>query len=548
MTMGNTKRQYALDIGNNSIKYICYEPAWKGPEILDIRIQKLPADFLALPSIVDKITVLKSTIDAVLDEVGGTEKKEITIALPADMTVVRYITLPNIPSSKIDKIMRFEAEQQIPLPFQDVEWAYAVLPVRKRKEVDVVVTAVLKNIVQSLAETIQSHGFTIRSFETGQLMLANLVKFYGCAQNGTILLDMGAMSTHVLIFCKGALWGRTLRFGMFRITRALSERLRISLQEAEVLKKKYVRVRSSRSSDGLPEVSAEKLRMIEGIFEEVLYEIVNEVSRTISYYLSVMRGALFNQVLITGGGANIEGMSAFLEKNLGIETKVADFSTRCIVRAHIQERFRVDKNYYSVALAIAGASHRTNSIATNLISEPVRERRRVEQYRNQYIFFFSIALAALLVIMGALSFEAQLKQKRQIELAKRFAQIETAEQNQKRLEKGISRRVAVLEIIDERIDERTFFLGLFRMLHNTLPENIWLESFDYDAAENRIIISGKTTGTLDDITAFKDMLEGLEYVHAVNFDAARIDESSDANGPLRYFSMSIIYNHERKKV
>lgn len=545
--MAKTKKRYALDIGNNSIKYICYEPSWSGPEIVDMRIQSLPADFLVLPSIVDKITALKSAIDAVLDDVDDTGKKEITIALPADMTVVRYITLPNIPPSKIDKIMRFEAEQQIPLPFHDVEWSYAVLPVRKRKEVDVVVSAVLKNIVQGFAETVQSHGFTIRSFETGQLMLANLAQCYGYNKNGTILLDMGAVATHVLIFCKGALWGRTLRFGISRITRTIAERLHIPFKEAEVIKKKFVTIQSSERSEILPELSPEKIRMVESIFEEVLYEVVNEVSRTISYYLSVMRGAVFNQVLVTGGGANIQGVCGFLEKNLGIETKGIDLSPKSHMPPHIQERFNVDKNYYAIALSMASTDDVANKITTNLISEAVRERRRVNRYKKEYIVFFSVLITALVLIMGSLAFETRVKEKRYAELDEGFAKIESAEKEQKRLEGKISRRVAALEIIDDTLTERTFFLNFFRELQQSLPENIWFESFDYDARAERIVLSGKTTGTLDDITAFKEDLEKSAYVKSVNFDAARIDESSETGAPSRYFSMTIVYTSESKK-
>jgi len=537
--MNKPKIRYALDIGNNAIKFIKFHYLWNGPEVMDARIHNLPQDFLSLPTEREKVAALVTALDVLLSGEDISEK-EIVVTLPADLTVVRYITLPNIPPSKIDKIIRFEAEQQIPLPFAEVEWSYLVLPLRKKREVDVVITATRKEVVHAITDKLRQFNFYVTSFETGQLMLANLAQGYGYDKSGTILLDLGAKSVHVIMFFKGALWGRTLRFGMFKMTRVISERLHVSMTEAEALKKRYVFSKENGSATN-DAVSPEQDRLLHSIEEDVLYEIVNEVSRTISYYLSVMRGAVFSTICVTGGGANIKGVTQFFEKNLGIQTEIADFTKRITLHSHLQDRFGIDKNYYSVALGAAHFYSGKQRLSTNLISEKIREERVVGVYKRRYIFFFAILLCSLVMILLALKFECGLKESKVDKLQTFFNGVQESERSLKKIEKNLVQKGNRLLVVEQGLEERVRFTALLGELQKELPDDVWFESLHYDRKNHTLMLSGKTTGTLEVIHTFRDSLHAISFVKEVKFDAASIEEETHEDLVLRYFSLTIGY-------
>ena len=542
--MKRSKIKYAVDIGNSSIKWITYRSSWKGIEILDARIQTLPQEYLLLRDEKEKIKVMAETLDSLLAGEGGHPRRDITVSLPADNTIVRYITLPNIPPSKIDKIIRFEAEQQIPLPFGDVEWSYTVLPLRKKREVDVVITAARKELVRQLTEVVSAHNFRIASFEPGQLMLADLVKMQGVEREGTIMLDLGARSIHVCMFCNGVLWGRTLRFGMFKITRRIAERLRVPMSEAE--KRKIRCGLSPESASGTADapdadISSEQKTVLKGVIEDVLYEVVNELSRTVSYYLSVMRGAVFNRIYLTGGGANITGIAPFIEKNLGVKTCVADLTKKIFPHPHLKDRFAYDKNYYSVVLGAASLDAVSRQLSTNLLSKDIREKREVRYFAKNYIIFFSLICAALLFLFASLRYECYVKQRNQHKLTKRFNVIEQAEARQREIEQEIHRDVDQLKIVEHNLDRREFFVKLFNAVEQALPENVWFESLSYEYAERRMVISGRTSGTLDDIHVFTHSVRALDFVKEVNFDAASIEEKDAQGAEERLFSLTVVW-------
>jgi type IV pilus assembly protein PilM len=538
--MSKTKIQYALDIGNYSIKYVKFQTTWNAVEILDARIHVLPQENLSLSSEQEKMKIITHSLDVLFSAEDTTVMKELVVVLPADLTVVRYITLPNIPFSKIDRIIRFEAEQQIPLPFHEIEWAYAVLPIRKKREVDVVITATRKEVIDLLREKLSVFNFNVLSFETGQLMLANLALQYVQEKSGTILLDLGAKSVHVILLCRGVIWGRTLRFGMFKMSRAVSERVHIPLKDAEILKKEYHAIPTDQVTLGI-DMSEEKKTVLYEIEEDILYEIVNEVSRTISYFLSIMRGAVFNKILITGGGANIQGAASFFEKNLGIPVSVAPMLESISAQPHLKERLVIDKNYYSVVLGAAALSSFSGALSTNLINSSIREQRVAAVYKKNYIFFFVILFATLSVIVLSLVVQVRMKEKKVAMIEEQVSNIEKNEKELKQLERKIIQKNKQLMVIDAALDERDFFVSFFAMLDETLPADIWFESISYTRDTRTFQISGKTVGTLDLVHAYRDTLSSVPFVRDVQVDAASIEQKQDEYN-YRFFSLTIRCN------
>ncbi len=534
------KSSFAIDIGNSSVKFLKFRHHWSGPEIIDARVFPLPLD---LPTVIDegkKTEIWKNALIHLLQGETEPRPRNVTVSLPGDATIVRYITLPNIPPSKIDKIIRFEAEQQVPIPFNEIEWSYAVLPSRRKKVVDVVITAAKKKLISPLTDIIQSFNFKVDSFRSGQLALCNLVKFYNLDKEGTLLIDLGAQSTHIIMFYKGMKWGRTLYLGMFKMTKMISEKLSIDLKEAEKMKK-------TQAHDGTFLIAQKKekslktgsAQVVNNVIEDVLYEIVNEVSRTISYYLSVERAAVFNRIIITGGGSHIKHINTFFEKNLGLKTQIANFITPLKLSSYLEGRFNYDKNFYSITIGLSCTHPFFAALKAPLLTHALREERILDTRRERFYFFFIITLFILFTLAVNFTYELSVKRKKEKLIKTQLAQIEKNEVKMKKIENNIKNIKNTLMLLELRSKEREYLLRVLWEIEALLLDNVWFDVLEFQKENQMLIISGRTTETLANINNFQSALRGLDFIKDVTFEAAHIEEETMDGKPIRIFTIKV---------
>ena len=414
------------------------------------------------------------------------------------------------------------------------------MPSRGKKVVDVVIIAAKKKLIGALTDIIQSFNFRVESFKAGQLVLCNLVKYYGLEKEGTLLIDLGAESTHILMFYKEMYWGRTLHLGTCKMTKLIADELSIDIKEAEKMKK-------TQAQDGTFLITQKKERGIAGgtshvvirAIEDVLYEMVNEVSRTISYYLSVVRGAVFNRIILTGGGANIKHINAFFEKNLGLKSQIGNFIPRVTLSSYLEGRFNYDKNFYGITIGIACSYRFSKALEAPLLSQSLREERVVEVRKERFHFFFLIMIFILFTLAVNFTYEYSVKQKKERLIKTQLAHIEKNEKQLKRIENDITIDKNRLMLLAQRNDEREFLLRLLQEIEALLLDNVWFDAVEYKKDNQTLIISGRTTETLADINNFQSALRGLNFVHDVTFEAAHIEEETLDGKPMRIFTVNV---------
>ena len=456
---------------------------------------------------------------------------------------MRYISLPNIPVSKIKKIIKFEAEQQIPFMLNEVEWAYELLPSHAKHDIDIVIAAAKKAFVNKLVEVLVEYGFVVESIEAGQLVLFNLVLASQEVPGGTIVLDIGARSTEVLLLYKGMCWGRSLRRGMFQITKNIATAANLSLEEAEQQKKHFCEA-VSLEEDILP-LHKEGFPLAETIQEKAVngfLDIAQDVSRTISYYGSMIRGAAFDRVFITGGGAYVKGAAEFLSKQLEIPVQYADFTGVLDFSDHVQERFWMKRHsYHLTGGLIVSESLQKKALNANLVSAAIRQKRRASEEKKQKYLLFVIVLFILITMLLNTRYELHIKKTLTEDLQTAVFAAKEKEAQLKPILRKINRITQKLDLIDNVVNERNFISELLKEVFTEIPGTMWLEAVKFDAVGKILILSGKTPESLATINEFTEKLKTLKTVNDVSFEAANILEESKENElPVRSFILHII--------
>ncbi len=290
------KKVLGLDIGTTSIKIVVLETTGKGFALKKIKI-------IDLPVAADEQLIL-TLIKVALKELVG---KEFALSLPGRYALIRSISIPVIAAARIDATLKIEVQHRIPFPLDQVVWSSYRLP-QEIDNVDFVVGAVKKDIVKKLVTPFRKIKEEAAFLDADPLVLANLVSSQSdFDRNKTYaILELGAESSNLIIFQKNLLLVRALTIAGNNFTESLKEEKSIDFSAAE-------KEKVSLTGPELP-----------SSINYVLDNLVAEIQSSIDYWRFTHKGPELDQFLLTGGGANLPGLSRLIESRLRVSTRILD--------------------------------------------------------------------------------------------------------------------------------------------------------------------------------------------------------------------------------
>src|SRR5206468_11401770 len=89
----------------------------------------------------------------------------VNYALPAQSVFARFIKLPALEAEKIDKIVSFEAQQNVPFPIDQVVWDYQLVGGGMGEQLQVVIGAIQLDLLDEINNAVEEIGLRTRSEE-----------------------------------------------------------------------------------------------------------------------------------------------------------------------------------------------------------------------------------------------------------------------------------------------------------------------------------------------------------------------------------------------
>lgn len=246
----------------------------------------------------------------------------VVLSLPESRVFIHIFKLPSI------TYLEEEAKKIIPLESEKIYFDFQVISKTKDKQ-EILYVATLKEIVDSYQEVLDKAGFEpivfdIESAALGRALLRNLK-----LKTNAMIVDIGARTTNISIFDKNLL----LRLSAIvpvagnQWTQAIAQKLKVSLLEAEKLKRKC----------GLdPEKSAKissKFRQTnkageekEGgrvlfVLQKEIQPIIEKIKEAIEYY-----GQKIEKIFLVGGSAKTPKIADYFSANLDLEVVIGKSS------------------------------------------------------------------------------------------------------------------------------------------------------------------------------------------------------------------------------
>lgn len=250
----------------------------------------------------------------------GIRPAPLLLALSGQAVFPRFVKLPPVARDKIQEMIRYEAEQNVPFPIDEVVWDYQLIGDASEGEQHAMIVAVKADNITEAAECVAAAGLEPELVDVAPMALYNCVRYNYPEMAGCVMvLDIGARSTNLVFIEQGRVFSRTIAVAGNAITQEIAKSFQISFKEAEALKQQHAFVALGGVFSTGDDEMADR---ISKIVRNVVTRLHAEISRSINFYRSQQGGSAPGRVLLTGGSSVIPHMDTFFREKLQVEVEV----------------------------------------------------------------------------------------------------------------------------------------------------------------------------------------------------------------------------------
>ena len=325
---------------------------------------------------------------------AGAGAPDVVVSIAGQGAVlVRTLEVPNMSDSELKQHMDWEITRNIPFAESTVVSDYKAFAVTSDnpQNMDVVMAIAPQSAVDTLVQTIKKAGKKPAAIDVEPLGIARLLAVGGAqeyAGKSVCVVHVGHTSTAINIYKDGKLlMPRTVPVGGEMTTRAISESLGVTLQEAEATKRTEAHIPAGAAAlapafedpagetfapynpfadpdevaapepepvAAAPEPVAPAVQGGGRVFQAiapVVDEFVAEVRRSIDYFRS--KGGEVDLIVVTGGGAKLKGLAGLLQDALGLPASVLDPLKGLQAGGSVASGAPEDNTEYTVAIGNA---------------------------------------------------------------------------------------------------------------------------------------------------------------------------------------------------
>ncbi|PYK70072.1 MAG: hypothetical protein DME44_12660, partial [Verrucomicrobia bacterium] len=148
-------RILTLNLGSQAISIGDFRPQTGGGLVLrDYKRRDLAIESPGEPVRHAQIT---ATIREILNELGIKSAK-VNYAVAGQSVFARFVKLPSVAEEKIDRIIAFEAQQNVPFPIDEVVWDYQLVGGGADEQLQVVLVAIKSDLLEGINAAVEAAG------------------------------------------------------------------------------------------------------------------------------------------------------------------------------------------------------------------------------------------------------------------------------------------------------------------------------------------------------------------------------------------------------
>lgn len=340
------KTVLGLDIGTQYIKYVQLEHMGKDQyRLLSVGMAPAPTKGISSEASIDQ-EALGATIKKLLKD-GGVKIKEANVALPETSVFTRIIVVPPLSERELASAIKWEAEQYIPLPLDEVNMDFSIVGESKdkdgNKKLDILLVAAPKVLITRYNRILDLSGLEATAMETEIISASRALLPTTQEKPPTVMVvNLGAQTTDLSVLRLGVIsFTRSVPTGGAAFTKAIAQDFSFSLAQAEEYKKAY----------GLEKDKLEG--KVFGSLKPIFSVIVEEIKRSITFFQSKFPEEPISAIILSGGSAKLPGLVSSLAEIIGLETQIGNPWTRVVKDPKRFVRLDEEGAVFVVAIGLA---------------------------------------------------------------------------------------------------------------------------------------------------------------------------------------------------
>ena len=330
---------------------------------------------------------------------AGIKPGPLALSLNGQMVFPRFTKFPTVPADKLEELVQYEIEQEVPFPVDEIVCDHQFLGQTAEGDTAAMIVAAKLEQVSKVTDVVVAAGFTPVVVDVGPMAVLNALKrSYPGLPGGTVVLDIGAKTTSLVLVENEKIYLRSIPVAGNAITKEIAQAFGCTMEEAEALKKERGYVALGGVTEDVDEISDR----VSKIVRTVLTRLHAEILRSINFYRSQQGGSAPSRMFITGGSAVLPQIDEFFRETLKIEVDFlnpfggVDFGAKIDQSALETDAFTLAE---SAGLALRATDAATLSI--NLMPPAlVAQARAVKRIPFLAVGAVSVLAALALVIVG----------------------------------------------------------------------------------------------------------------------------------------------------
>src|SRR2546423_7754474 len=272
-------RILSLNLGTHTVGLAEFHAQPNGGVVLNgYRLREILADPSNENARNAQITVALREMLGELGIKGGA----VNYATAAQSVFARFVKLPAVDEEKIERIIAFEAQQNVPFPIDEVVWDYQLIGGGGDEQVQVVLVAIKSDLLDEINGAVEETGLRTAVVDVATMALYNAFRYnYADLGGCSLLVDIGARTTNVLFIEPQKIFSRSVPLGGSSITAAIAKEFNEPFGAAEFRKKRdgFVSLGGAYAEPADPEIAR-----VFKLMRSTMTRHHAEVMRSLSHY------------------------------------------------------------------------------------------------------------------------------------------------------------------------------------------------------------------------------------------------------------------------
>ncbi|MEY2479786.1 MAG: type pilus assembly protein PilM [Verrucomicrobiota bacterium] len=398
----------------------------------------------------------------------------VNYAVAAQSVFARFVKLPAVEEEKIERIIGFEAQQNVPFPIDEVVWDYQLVGGGAEEQIQVVLVAIKADLLEGINAAVEAADLHTAIVDVATMALYNAFRYnYADVGGSALLVDIGARTTNLLFIESGKIFSRSVPIGGSSISSIIAKEFDEPFAAAEYRKKRdgFVSLGGAYAEPSDPDVGR-----VSKIVRTTMTRLHAEIMRSISHYRAQQQGSQPAKVFLCGGTASTPYMREFFQEKL--QAPVEFFNPlRNVAVAENVVASEVARSAHLLGELVGLALRSATTCPMELNLRPASVVRAHALQRRRPI----LILAAACFVLGLLgwgiyfAFGARALHQAADKIDIKISGMRAIESRMNEVRKQTNSLDSVAAPLLDAINDRNFWLEIIEELNARLPkEDIWI--------------------------------------------------------------------------